>query len=113
VWRYADLRTIIYTSDYLNLTSFTPQELRRGMAKLAAAGYVQEKRGRFGLTRAGRDLVSWRGSKSSREDAYHVLKRLEAQLSASDGPTNAPDFEDPDWSYPGITDEAVSHARTG
>ncbi len=106
--RGASLRAITYTGDYLELYVFTAQELRRGMAKLTSAGYVREVRGRFALTPAGRDLVAWRGSKSSREVAARVFERLSDQLSAFDAPADSSRFEDPDWPYPGITDEAVA-----
>ena len=109
--RGASLYEIIYAGDYLNTRPFTAQELRRGMAKLTAAGYVREYRGRFALTPAGSKLVAWRGSTASREAAGRVYARLERELSASRELPDAPRYEDSDWPYPSITDEAVEQAQ--
>jgi len=109
--RGASLYDIIYTGDYLNRRPFSAPELRRGMAKLIAAGYAREDRGRFALTPAGRKVVAWRGSTASLQAAAVVYARLERELSAARDLPNAPGFEDPDWPYPGISDEAVAQAQ--
>ncbi len=102
-----DLAGLIGAADALFHEILTARELRRGLARLAAARYACESGQRFLLTDAGRALAQ---DGRRNEGWMEARERLCRQLAVDSGPRNAPDFDDPDWPYPGLTDEAVAAA---
>lgn len=103
--RGAGLRSILAAGDWINHAIFTGPELRRGMAKLIQAGYVTENAGRFSL--AGEAKAAW--AETGHSPAAD-LKALEAFLEIASHPPQDPAFEDPQWPYPGLSDEMVRQA---
>lgn len=105
----ATLTEIVSAGDMINKSVFTPQELRRGFAKLITAGYAQERDLHFSLTVQGERFLADTGPKL--RSVYDRWKLIERKLGAAmTTPQNAPLFEDPEWSYRAITDELVDEA---
>jgi hypothetical protein len=103
----ASLTDIFAMGDAINKAIFTPQELRRGLAKLTSAGYVSEEGGRFFVTEKARRV-------SEGLPGTHVLEQLtdlEKVLGAAPYPAGDPNQEDPEWPYPQLTDETIEAAQ--
>jgi hypothetical protein len=105
----ASLKDIIGTGDAINRAIFTPQELRRGLAKLTAAGYVAEQGGRYFVSGAATEF--YHSSVTRSRDASQQLAKLEKFLNIARSPVrDDPNYEDPQWPYPALSDEAIGAA---
>ena len=104
------LKDVIMVGDAVNRAVFTPQELRRGIAKLTAAGLAGERDGLFWLTEQGGELMRQAQAGTSLWDGVKRLDQLIGSVPFQEW--DQPNFEDPQWPYPGITDDAVEVARS-
>lgn len=104
--RGARLVEIIAAGDAVNHAIFTPAELRRGFAKLIAAGYLRVEGGRFFLVESAREAVD-RATERGFARAWGPITRF---LGVPSGSWDPPNFEDPDWRYPDLSDEAYNAA---
>ena len=105
----ATLASIYGWCDAINHSVFTPQELRRGFAKLYSAGYVVDYGGRFGVTDAGRALLSRAGYPEA--SPWQAWPRIESLMNAAADRPRLATFEDPAWPYPSITDAVAKEAE--
>lgn len=107
--RGASLRDIISIGDYINHSIFSASELRCGLAKLSYSGYILERESRFFLHGRAQEF-----STAQQEKPPQSLSKLEQALDKFLGAEphipGQPDIDDPDWQYPGITDEVVAKA---
>jgi hypothetical protein len=103
------LASIYGWGDAINKSVFTPPELRRGFAKLVAAGYVVDYDGRFGITETGRDLLSRAGYPAT--SALEAWRRLELLMKATRDPAGSAGLNDPVWPYPSVTDAVAREAE--
>ena len=101
------LGELISIGDYINHAIFTGPELRCGLAKLSYLGYVAEKESRFFLDGQAKEFCENRG-----KSRMSLLKRQAAFGKFLDAePYSAEShFDDPNWQYPGITDEIAEKA---
>ena len=102
----ATLRAVIEAGDFINKAVFTPQELRRGFAKLIATGLAEEESLCFSLTSAARELLA----STERRSVYDQWKLIERELGAVRGRENDPGYEDAKWSFGKLTDGVVRSA---
>jgi hypothetical protein len=103
------LKDVIVAGDAVNRAVFTPQELRRGIAKLTASGLAGEHDEAFSLTERGEELMVRAGKAG--ESLWDQLKEIARLLDAVPYEEwHQPNYEDAEWSYPGISDEAVKEA---
>ena len=103
----ATLKDIIAAGDFLNHAIFTGAELRRGFAKLLAAGYVVKVADRFQV--AGQALTLLREfSGSPTRSVWNECDRL-LGLKPGSYASDA-NVEDPNWCYAPATDKAVQAA---
>ena len=106
--RAAALRDIVAAGDAINHAIFTPREIRRGIAKLVRAGYVTDRKGKFLLRKAGRELVDRAASEG--RSWLGEWDYLIAELRATSGPEDHAQFEDERFPYPSLTDEVIARA---
>lgn len=99
---------MLFAGDAINKAVFTPHELRRGLSKLTQAGYVVDSGALYSLTDAGRQVFE--RSRKVGGGWLSVWRDLEKQLGATRDSTDHPQFEDPRFRYPQLTDEAVDVA---
>jgi len=104
----ASLVDILCVGDAMNHAAFTTAELRRGFAKLTAAGLVTESDERFRL--AGEASEAWKRAESL-ESVVSQRKELERLLTPDPYPAGAPGFEDPDWPYPLLSEARIANAE--
>jgi len=103
--RDAPLSSVIAVGDGINHAIFTPQELRRGTAKLLAGEFIRYEGGRYSLTDAGQGLYD--------RTVGPVLSRwrqLNEFLGAGRGPTDDPGFEDERFPFPALSDGEIQSA---
>jgi hypothetical protein len=103
----ATLTDIVAAGDMLNHAIFTGTEIRRGLAKLAAAGYVVQKADRFYVVGSARLLLQDFNGSSERSDWRECDKLLGIEPGSYTADANV---EDPNWNYAFATDEAVKEA---
>ena len=107
--RGASLKDIIAAGDAINHAIFGPQELRRGFAKLIAAGYVARKRGRYFVRGAAAEF--YRSTIVRSRSTYDTLDELKDFLGVTPGSSDdGPGHEDPRWPFPKLSDGAVKEA---
>ena len=107
----SNLKDIIMAGDAVNRAVFTPQELRRGTAKLTAAGLASERDGVFRLEERGEQAMR-RAEQAgdSFSDQLNEVARLLGAVPYQEW--DEPNYEDPAWPYPSLTDEAVAVASS-
>jgi hypothetical protein len=103
------LKDVFFAGDAINKAIFTPQELRRGMAKLTQAGYVRDELGAYSLTSYGRELVERARAQSS--VWLGMWDWLDKELSAKRSSEDRPTYEDSRFPYPQLTDALVAEAE--
>ena len=104
-----DLKGLISVGDYINHAIFSGPELRTGLAKLAFPGYIVERELHFFL--AGRAREFWIEQGKSRMDLRKWQDAFSKFLSANPYQPGQPAVaDDPEWQYPGITDQMVDSA---
>lgn len=101
----ASLASLIRAGDRVNHAIFTTQELRRGLAKLFHAGYLTKIDNQYTL--AGKAKTFWFTQREQRKPTMDRLKVFEAFLEVDHQLSLGSTIEDPDWHFPGITDETV------
>ena len=107
----ASLREVLGAGDTINHAIFSGHELRRGTAKLIAAGYLEYHDEGFLITSEGKMIVDRaRGSAGADVTIREHRERLNSLLSAQRGTQADADFEDPAELYPSLTDAAVNSA---
>ena len=106
----ATLQDVIAAGDSVNHAIFTNAELRRGFAKLIAAGHVKHEGDRFDVSEEVRVLIAAQ-NKRIRMDTLRA--RVDAFLGAAPYPAGHPGYEDPDWPFPQLTDSAINAAVRG
>ncbi len=106
--RGAALREIIEAGDLINRAILTPQELRRGLAKLVHAGHVAVDGDSFVIT--GRARLAHEFFSAKARSSYDLLQFFEDFLEALPYPAGDPRADDPLWTIEGITDERVAAA---
>ena len=104
----AGLFEFIEAGDLINRTLFTPQQLRRGLAKLIFEGHVAREGDRFALAGIGR--IAYESEKAHVPASYDLLQFFEDLLQAAPYPAGDPTAEDPFWSLTDVTDEKVAAA---
>jgi len=104
----AELKDVIAAGDMINHAMLTAAELRRGFAKLVAAGHVEERADRFFLT--GEAVVACEKA-LKRSGLVKSMEYLERFLRVSESRQAEPGFEDPEWPYPSLTDERLGRAN--
>lgn len=103
----APLKDIIAAGDSLNHAIFTGAELRRGLSKLVAAGYVVQVDDRFQVAGDALELLH----QSNGVAISSVWEQCDRLLGL--GPnsyTSDAKVEDPNWSYAYASDEVVQAA---
>lgn len=105
----ATLIDVYAAGDRINHAVFRPDELRRGFAKLVAAGYVREEAGRFFLTDEGHALFERVGG-VERTSLLAAWETLDALLHVSRTAADPSAFDDERWAYPGITAQRAREA---
>lgn len=103
----ASLSELISIGDYINHAIFTGPELRCGLAKLIYLGYIVEKESHFFLDGQAKEF--WENRKKSRMSLSKRQAACEKFLNAEPYSVQ-PHFDDPNWQYPGITDEIIKKA---
>jgi len=103
----AELKDVVGAGDMINHAMLTAAELRRGFAKLVAAGLVEDRAERFFLT--GEAVVVCEKA-LKRRGLMKSMEYLERFLQVSGSPQVEPGFEDPEWTYPSLTDERLHRA---
>ena len=101
----ATLREIVAAGELINGAIFMPQELRRGIAKLAQAGYVMTLDECFVI--AGRAITA-ANKFSKRAGPFEIMQFFEDFLDADSFGTE--DTKEPDWQYPGLTEDRIMTA---
>jgi hypothetical protein len=103
------LKDVIFAGDAVNRAVFTPQELRRGTAKLTAAGLAREQDGIFRLEESGEQLMvrAEQAGDSLWDQVTEIARLLDAVPYEE---WDEPGYEDPAWPYPGLSDEIVAAA---
>ena len=96
----AELRDVIGLGDGIRDALFTPEELRGGFARLAAAGFVRGEAGRYFVVGEARGLAKEEGLSL----AAHG-EEIAAFLAASNFRGTDPEGADPD-----LTDEKIRQA---
>ncbi|MBZ5590008.1 MAG: hypothetical protein LAO05_15750 [Acidobacteriia bacterium] len=104
--RGARLAEVIAAGDAVNHAIFTLAELRRGFAKLIAAGYLRVEGGRFYLIESAREAVDQATKRGFARGFEPIGRFLGVQSRSWDPPT----FEDPRWRFPDLSEEAYSAA---
>ena len=104
----AGLTEIIEAGDVINRATLTPQQLRRGLAKLIFEEHVRREGERFVL--AGIARIAYRDRKASLSTSYDLLQFYEDLLQAAPYPAGEADVEDPFWNLADLTDEVVAVA---
>lgn len=104
----ASLTDVIGVGDAINHALFTSAELRRGFAKLSAAGFVSERGARFFIE--GEAADAWQRA-FQHQRLGKQRKELETFLGAAPYPAGDPGFEDPEWPYPSLTDARIHAAE--
>jgi hypothetical protein len=102
----ASLTDVIAQGDAINHALFTPQELRRGTAKLTNDGYLSVENGRFFPSEKALEMHRGIAGQRSREQLDELREIMGAEYRAED-----PKEEDSLWPYPQLTDETISQAR--
>jgi hypothetical protein len=103
--RDAPLVSVIAVGDGINHAIFTPQELRRGTAKLLAGAFIRYQSGRYSLDEAGRVLCD-----HTTGPVLARWRQLNELLGADRGPTDDPRFEDERFPFPLLSDGEVRTA---
>ena len=103
------LKDVFFAGDAINKAIFSPQELRRGIAKLTQAGYVRDEVGAYSLTPHGRELVERARAHSS--VWLRIWDWLDKELSATRGAEDQPAYEDSRFPYPQLTNALVAEAE--
>ena len=101
----AELRDVIALGDGIRDAIFSADELRSGLSKLRAAGFLREEEGRFFVLGAARTLGQ-REKLSMGEHGKEVAAFL-ATVKVRAGDLRV---ENPDDPYPELTDERVELA---
>lgn len=104
----AGLQAIIEAGDLINRAIFTPQELRRGLAKLLHDGHVRRQDDVFVVT--GRAMSTAVVLAKRSPSSYDLLQTFEDFLEAEPYPAGSPGEEDPHWTLPDLTDEKIALA---
>jgi len=104
----ANLADILAIGDMMNHALFTGAELRRGLGKLSAAGFVAQRGTLFFVEAEA--AAAWRRARGYRS-IEKQRKELEALLKPAQYPAGEPGFEDPAWPYPSMTDARISAAE--
>jgi hypothetical protein len=98
----ASLSRILAAGDYINHAIFTGDELRGGLSRLTARGWVMHDGGRFSLVGQARDLSD--SLCSSRRSVSRALKDFEKLIrSVGDDGQPAADYQ---W----LTDDLIHQA---
>ena len=103
------LKDVFFAGDAINKAIFSPQELRRGIAKLTRAGYVRDELGTYSVTSLGRKLVE--RARATSGVWLRMWDYLEKELSATRGPEDGPAYEDSRFPYPQLSDAVVAEAE--
>ncbi len=103
--RGAALQQIIEAGEVINRAIFTPQELRRGLAKLAHEGHVRVQDRSFVV--AGEALAAFEQMPRARLSSYDVMQFFEDFLQAAPYPSVDPDADDPRWNLAAVSDAEV------
>lgn len=98
----ADLRGIIAAGDYINHAIFTGDELRGGLTRLTARGWVMHDGSCFSLMGKARELSDT--LHSSRQSVSRALKEFE-RLARSAGDDGQPSVD-----YTWLTDDRIHQA---
>ncbi len=107
----ASLQDVIACGDAIQHAIFTPAELRRGAAKLLAGGHINVEGGRWSLTPAmASEYRRLTEGVQGILDSQEVLERF---LRAAPYPAGDPNFEDPLWSLPSLSDAEITEAVEG
>jgi hypothetical protein len=109
--RGAALQQIIEAGEVINRAIFTPQELRRGLAKLAHEGYVRAEEGSFVV--AGAAKAAFDALPRTTRSSYDLMQFFEDFLQALPYPAVDPETDDAKWSLAGVTDASVTAAADG
>jgi len=103
----APLKDIIAAGDLLNHAVFTGPELRRGLSKLVAAGYVVQVGDRFQAAGEALELLQQSNGVAIRS----VWERCDRLLGLPPNSyTSDANVEDPNWSYAYASEEVVQAA---
>jgi hypothetical protein len=103
------LKDLFFAGDAINKAIFSPQELRRGIAKLTQAGYARDEAGTYSLTPRGRELVD--RARATSGVWLRMWDYLDKELSATRGPEDAPAYEDSLFPYPQLSDAMAAEAE--
>jgi hypothetical protein len=103
------LKDVFFAGDAINKAIFSPQELRRGVAKLTRAGYVRDELGIYSLTPPGRELVE--RARATSGVWLRMWDYLDKELSAARGPEDGPAYEDSRFPYPQLSDAMAAEAE--
>ncbi len=103
-----DLKEIITAGHLVNRSVFTPQQLRRGLAKLLHEGHVRAAGQAFVVAGEASDVTA-RYALANRS-SWELLQFFETFLDAAPYPAGDPHAEDPGWSLAEMTDERVAAA---
>jgi len=104
----AGLAEIVEAGDLINRSIFTPQELRRALAKLLHDGHVRREADVFAV--AGRAMIAAVEVARRNPSSYDLLQHFEEFLEAAPYPAGDPDAEDPLWTLPDLGDEKIAAA---
>ena len=103
-----ELRDIIAAGDLINRELFTPQELRRGLAKLMHEGHVRAAKDTFVV--AGEAVFAAERFVRENRSSYELMQLFEVFLDAEPYPAGDRDAEDPSWPLAEMSDERVAAA---
>lgn len=107
--RPATLTDVVAMGDAINHAILSGPEIRHGLATLTAAGYVAEQDGGFVVGGAAAHL--WAAIEWRTRNLYEIWDDIDGFLQVSQAPEPQDSvFDDPDWTYPSVTDEAVDAA---
>jgi hypothetical protein len=106
--RGAGLRDVIAVGDYINHAIFTAREIREGVFRLAAAGYVVIAQGKMKIR--GKAKRRWREISKSRRAVLRQLDEMESFLEIDRNRPIDPAGPDGAVRDDGISDEAVKAA---
>lgn len=102
------LQDIVEAGDLINRTVFTPQELRRALAKLMHDGHVRRQGDVFAV--AGRAMAAAVQVAQRNPSSYDLLQHFEDFLEAAPYPAGDPGEEDPRWTLADLTDAKIAAA---
>lgn len=102
------LPDILFAGDAINKAVFSPQELRRGFSKLTQVGYVLDSTGGYSLSETARLLIN--DARKNDPRWLSMWKYIEKRLAATAGANDGPEYDDPRYPHPALTDEMVKIA---